>query len=113
MRSECRNARWRQVVCGAMVIGGLALASVGGAASASAEESVIDLSAHEAMQKTLEAQVGKRVKLRLASGHDLEGKIAKVGAHAVVVTEVAGMELFDATVRMDQVAAVLVRERTK
>jgi hypothetical protein len=36
-----------------------------------------------------------------------------VGAHAIIVTELSGMEFFDATVRIDQVASVIVRVRTK
>ena len=44
---------------------------------------------------------------------DLEGKVAKVGAHAVQLTELVGMELFDATVKLNDVAAVIVRARSK
>ncbi len=78
-----------------------------------AEEAAVDLNKPEAMKATIEAHLGKRVKLKLLSGQDVEGKIAKVGTEAVVVTELAGMEFFDATVRIDQVAAVLVRVRSK
>ena len=52
---------------------------------------------------------GKRVKVKLLSGQDLDGKVAKVGTQALVLTELSGMEFFDATVRLDQVAAVIVR----
>lgn len=52
---------------------------------------------------------GKRVKVKLLSGQDLDGKVTKVGTQAVTLSELSGMEFFDATVRLDQVAAVIVR----
>jgi len=78
-----------------------------------ADEPGVDLNSPEAIRHTLEQQTGKRVKLKLQSGQELEGKISKVGSHVVVVSELVGMEFFDATVRVDQVAAVIVRVRTK
>ena len=78
-----------------------------------AEDQVIDLNSPEAIRHTLEQQTGKRVKLKLVSGQDLEGKVSKVGLHAVVITELSGMEYFDATVRVDQIASVIIRIRTK
>jgi len=78
-----------------------------------AEDQVIDLNSPEAIRQTLEQQAGKRVKLKLVSGQDLEGKVSKVGLHAVVITELSGMEFFDATVLIDQIASVIVRVRTK
>jgi hypothetical protein len=90
------------------------LGGVGGAVSSVfADESVVDLNSPEAIRHTLEQQTGKRVKLKLQSGQELEGKISKVGSNVVVVSELSGMEFFDATVRVDQVAAVIVRVRTK
>lgn len=56
---------------------------------------------------------GKRVKIKLLSGQDLDGKVAKVGTQAVVLSELGGMEFFDATLRLDQIAAVVVKARTK
>jgi hypothetical protein len=78
-----------------------------------AEEHQIDLSSPDAVRHTLEQQQGKRVKIKLVSGQDLEGKVGKVGNQAVVLTELTGMEFFDATVRVDQVAAVIVKVRSK
>lgn len=78
-----------------------------------ADEPMVDLNSPEAIRHTLEQQTGKRAKLKLQSGQELEGKISKVGSHVVVVSELSGMEFFDATVRVDQVAAVIVRVRTK
>ncbi len=47
--------------------------------------------------------------MKVVSGQDLDGKVVKVGSQVVVLSELSGMELFDATVRLDQVAAVIVR----
>ena len=86
---------------------------VGTVSSVFADEPVVDLNGPEAIRHTLEQQTGKRVKLKLQSGQELEGKISKVGSTVVVVSELSGMEFFDATVRVDQVTAVIVRVRTK
>jgi hypothetical protein len=109
MKRQRNLLRLTLVACFVCAIGGFA----GTIPLASAEEQVIDLNSPEAIRHTLEPQVGKRVKLKLASGQDVEGKVAKVGSHAVVVTELGGMEFFDATVRIDQVAAVMIKVRTK
>jgi len=77
------------------------------------EEQTLDVNSPDTLKLALEQQVGKRVKVKLTSGQDLEGKVTKVGSHAVQLGELSGMEFFDATVRMDQVAAVIVKVRTK
>ena len=78
-----------------------------------AEEPTVELNSPEVVRQVLEQQVGKRVKVKLLSGQDLDGKVAKVGTQAVVLSELGGMEFFDATLRLDQVAAVVVKSRTK
>lgn len=78
-----------------------------------AEETTVELNSPEVVRQVLEQQVGKRVKVKLLSGQDLDGKVAKVGTQAVLLSELAGMEFFDATLRLDQVAAVMVKARTK
>ncbi|MBX3235828.1 MAG: hypothetical protein KF814_06730 [Nitrospiraceae bacterium] len=74
-----------------------------------AEEATVDANSPDAIRQTLDQQQGKRVKVKLVSGQDLDGKVAKVGTHVLVLSELSGMEFFDATVRLDQVAAVIVR----
>ncbi len=81
--------------------------------SVAAEEAVLDLNSPDVIKHALEQQLGKRVKVKLESGQDLEGKVAKVGSHAVHLSELSGMEFFDATVKLEEVAAVVVRVRTK
>ena len=81
--------------------------------SFAAEDATGDLNGPDAIRHALEQQVGKRVKVKLVSGQDLDGKVQKVGSQAVTLAELGGMEFFDATVRLDQVAAVLVKVRGK
>ncbi len=94
------------LVC--MLAGGLAAVP-----TVLADEPTVDVNSPDVVRQALEQLTGKRVKVKLVSGQDLEGKVAKVGTHAVVLSELSGMEFFDATVRLDQVAAVIVRVRTK
>jgi hypothetical protein len=89
------------------------LGMAGPSVAPAADESIVDVSSPDVMKSVLEQQVGKRVKIKLCSGQDVEGKVAKVGAHAVQMTELVGMELFDATVKLNDVAAVIVRARSK
>jgi hypothetical protein len=103
--------RMGRVVCGFLLLVGLGLA--GTMPAVAADEPIVDVNSPDAMKASLEQQIGKRVKVRLESGQDLEGKVAKVGLQAVQLTELSGMELFDALVKMDEIIAVIVRARTK
>lgn len=84
-----------------------------GVPSVPAEDSTVELNSPDVLRQLLEQQVGKRVKIKLLSGQDLDGKVAKVWTQAVLLSELSGMEFFDATLRLDQVAAVVVKVRTK
>ena len=66
-----------------------------------------DAAAPATIAAALQAQTGKRVKLHLASGESLEGKVQSQNEQVVVIAELAGMEFFSATVRLDQVSAVV------
>src|SRR5690348_1704684 len=72
------------------------------------EPTTVDLNSPDVLRSALEQQVGKRVKLKLESGQDVEGKVAKVGSHAVQLAELTGMEFFDATVKLEDITAVIV-----
>lgn len=91
----------------------LGLGMAGTSAVIAADEAIVDVNSPDAMKSVLEQQIGKRVKIKLCSGQDVEGKVAKVGSHAVQLTELVGMELFDATVTLNDVTAVIVRARSK
>jgi len=64
------------------------------------------------IKNSLEMRTGKPAKIKLVSGQDIEGRVQSVGAEVVVIAELTGMEFFSATVRIDQVAAVIYRTET-
>jgi hypothetical protein len=99
---------FRRVVSACAVVVGLAGASMFTPALR-AQLSQGDLNSPEATRAVLDQQVGKRARLKLVSGQDLEGQVSRVGSQAVYLTELTGMEFSDATVRLDQVAAIIVR----
>ena len=103
----------RRVPAAAVIAICFAIGSAGLVARTMAENTQIDLSTTDSIRQAIELQAGKRVKLKLISGQDIEGVVAKVGSQAVSLTELTGMEFFDATVRVDQVAAVIVRRAAK
>ena len=75
-----------------------------------AQEATLEVNA-DAIKVSLERQVGKRVRLRLVSGQEVEGTVVAVGTAGVHVGRLAGMDFYDAVVRLDQIAAVIVRVR--
>jgi hypothetical protein len=75
-----------------------------------AQDAALEVNA-DAIKVNLQRQVGKRVRMRLVSGQDVEGTIVAVGTAAVQVGRLAGMDFFDGVVRLDQIAAVIVRVR--
>ncbi len=95
------------------VVLGCGIGLIDRAGFVSAEEPTLDLNSPDVIKHVLEQQVGKRVKVKLESGQDLEGRVAKVGSHAVQLSELSGMEFFDATVKLEEISAVIVKVRTK
>jgi hypothetical protein len=87
----------------AVALGGVMLSRVG------AQSAQANLSATDAMRLALNEQMGKRVRVKLASGQDLEGHVAGVGTHAAALTQLTGLEFYNAPVAIDQIAAVIVR----
>ena len=69
----------------------------------------LDFQPTDTAKTVLDKQIGQKVELRLKSGEKLAGKVEKVGDKAVHLSAIAGQELFDAVVVLDDVAAVLVR----
>jgi hypothetical protein len=78
-----------------------------------ADEAGLDVNEPSWVARTLDHQIGKRVKLKLRSGQELEGTVSKVGTHAVHLAQLAGMDFYDAAVRLDDVSAVIVKARNK
>ena len=88
----------------------LAVTPLIGPVPVKAQDAPLEVNA-DAIKVNLERQVGKRVRLRLISGQDVEGTVVAVGTAGVHVARLAGMDFFDAVVRLDQVAAVIVKMR--
>jgi hypothetical protein len=82
-----------------------------GPSPAVAAEVALELDSPSAMKTNLERTVGQRVKLRLMTGQELEGVVTKVGATAVHLASLSGMDFYDAVVRLDHVSAVIMRMR--
>ena len=100
-------------LCASLLVGSLVL-SVGALGSDIwAEERHAEQAVSESLKQALDQLIGKRVKLKLTSGQDLEGTVASVTAQTVQLTQLTGAEFFDAMVRLDHVSAVIVRARTK
>ena len=88
----------------------LGIAALVGPAPTTAQDVSLQVNA-DAIKLNLENLSGKRVRLRLVSGQDLDGTVKNVGAAAVHLERLTGQEFFDAVVRLDQIAAVIVRVR--
>jgi len=61
----------------------------------------------------LEKEIDLPVKLRLKSGAELSGTVARVGNGVVQVTEIGRMEFYDAVVNIDDISAVLFKVRKR
>ena len=100
-------------LCASLLVGSLVL-SVGALGSDIwAEERPAEQVVSESVKQALDQLIGKRVKLKLISGQDLEGIVTSVTAQTAQLTQLNGAEFFDATVRLEHVSAVIVRARTK
>lgn len=65
----------------------------------------------DTMHSILESDIGLPIKVRLRSGAELSGIVTKVGNGVVQLSELAGMEYYDAIVRIDDISAVIVKVR--
>ena len=76
-------------------------------------ESAIDLQPNDTIQSVLQRQLGQPIELRMKSGEKLGGKLEKLNDKTVHLTQLTGAEYFDAVVAMDNIAAIVVRAKTK
>ncbi len=72
----------------------------------------MQINIHESMKDLLARHKGKHITIRLTSGVELEGELEELGDHVLQLTELAGMEFYDAIVRLDTVAALIVRTKS-
>lgn len=79
--------------------------------AAAAEEGTFPVHGQNFMPVSLERYIGKKVALRLSSGEELSGTLRAVGQHGVHLAELQGREFFDALIRTDQIAAVIVKAK--
>jgi hypothetical protein len=65
------------------------------------------------VEGTLQSLKGKRATLKLQSGQELTGVVTVVANGTVKLTELTGMDFFDAVVRMERIDAVVMRRVTQ
>jgi hypothetical protein len=76
-------------------------------------QSKIDLQPSDTIISILQRNAGQTVELRMKSGEKIGGKIEKVGDKLVHLSQLTGAEFFDAAVDTSDVAAVIVRTKSK
>ena len=86
------------------VLAGAALLACAGMAAAENAPSI---------EATLAANAGKTVTLKLDGGVELTGTLAATSPVTVKLTGLAGKEFYEAVVRIDRIAAVVVRSPGK
>lgn len=65
----------------------------------------------DTVSDVLKRNMGKRVELVLVSGDRLTGKIEKVTPGVIHISSLKGMDFYDAVLRVESVAAVIIRAR--
>ena len=68
-------------------------------------------SSSDTIAAVLQKNVGQSVELHLNSGEKVGGKVDSVGSAVVHLTQVTGMEMFDADVNIADISAVFVRAK--
>jgi 2-methylaconitate cis-trans-isomerase PrpF len=73
----------------------------------------IDLQTGDTVLTILQKNVGQTVELRMKSGEKIAGKVEKVGDKLIHLSQLTGAEFFDAAVDAADVAAVVIRAKSK
>jgi hypothetical protein len=73
----------------------------------------IDLQPSDTIVSILQKNVGQAAELRMQSGEKIGGKVEKVGDKLVQLSQLTGMEYFDAAVDISHISAVIVRVKSK
>jgi hypothetical protein len=76
-------------------------------------DSGLALQPGDSIASVLKRQIGQKIELRLNSGEKIAGKIESVGDKAVALSNLVGLELFEAVVVIDDISAVVARTPTK
>jgi len=61
----------------------------------------------------LKRQTGQKVELRLNSAQSIAGKVESVGDSTVYLTNLVGMEFYEAVVSLDDITAIVARAPAK
>jgi len=64
---------------------------------------------HDTQGTVLQTCTGQQVELRLKSGEKIGGKVVSVGDKVVHLTGLTAMEMYEATVTISDISAVVVR----
>lgn len=78
-----------------------------------AEEQKYEIQNSDTVRIVLEKHAGKEVIVRLTSGGELQGVVTKVGDNIVHISKISTMSYYDAVIRLDSIAAVLIKVRTR
>src|SRR5438477_12466723 len=73
----------------------------------------IELQPSDTIISILQRNTGQTVELRMKSGEKIGGKVEKVGDKLVHLSQLTGAEFFDAAVDTADVAAVIIRTKSK
>jgi hypothetical protein len=73
----------------------------------------IDLQTADTILSILQKNAGQTVELRMKSGEKISGKVEKVGDKLVHLSQLTGAEFFDAVVDTADIAAVILRTKSK
>lgn len=96
-----------RVLFSAAVLGGTLLTV---APAARADGPLFTVEGGQSMRDNLKSRVKQSVTLRLTgSDKDMTGTVVAVGDDAVHLTQIGGMEFYDALVRIADIEAILVR----
>ena len=81
--------------------------------NAFADEQKYEMQNSDTVRSVLATHAGKEVIVRLTSGGDIQGVVTKVGDNLLHISKISTMSFYDAVVRIDSIAAVLMKVRTK
>lgn len=89
----------------------LSLLAVPLASGAADKQDKFTIRATDNLRTILEQEIDLPVKLRLKSGAEIGGIVTRVGTGVVQISQVSGMEVYDAVVNIDDISAVLFKVR--
>lgn len=71
----------------------------------------LEISNNDSIESVLTGQMGKRVTIKLDSGQELSGIVKQVTDGLTHLSELTGMEFYDAIIVNDEILAVVVRTK--